>query len=196
MKRNIWIVSILGAFFAGSALAGTQCATDPNLEIRGGQAFFQVQRVTNYEPQRGGTNGRCGRSATRGVNACRHFLDDHVRGQADSAVGAVPQRGGNSFMFGGVFHAVSLEKEGVNSPTGCVYVSMADHYGRGSDFRYKVDIVTRAHSRLADEVNNSGVLDYRGRYTGNSGMFELVGAVSNLRSVNGSRRIQRNPDAI
>lgn len=195
MSKPIILTTMAVLLGAGSAQAGNVCPQDPNMAIRGGQAFYQVGQVTNYEPQRGGRNGRCGRSATQGVNACNYFLDDHARGLVDGAVAAVPQIGGNSFMFGGVFHAMALEEQGVKTPRGCVLVHMADHYGLASNNWSKVDIVTRAYSRLADEVNNAGVYDYKGRRTGSSGMFELVGAVEDLRSVHGTRRVRHNPRA-
>jgi hypothetical protein len=173
------------------------CPRDPLIDLRNRPVLFRVNKFTNYEPMRRGINGRCGRSATPGMDACQYMLDDHVKGNIDGAMAAVPQRGGNSYMYGGVFHAVALEEEGIRRQNGCLLLHMADRYGTGSNGMSKVDVVTWPFSKLAAPVNNASRLDRYGRVRADkSGLIELVGAVEHLRSLNSVRRIMRKQRAL
>jgi uncharacterized protein YaiE (UPF0345 family) len=67
-------------------------------------------------------------------------------------MGAVPQRGGSSNLFGGTYRAVGVERAiGSNK---CITVIAADRYATSSNNKYKMDIVTRAiRSPEASAVN-------------------------------------------
>lgn len=126
---------------------------------------FTVRKFTNYAPSAGGINGRCGTSAS-GLNACKYTLEDYMKGSAPSVMGAVPQRGGTSEMFGGMYRAVALEQK-LGNP-GCIKVIVADHYGAGSNNKSKMDIVTKkVKSNITQKVNSaSGKMYIIGRAKG------------------------------
>lgn len=150
---------------------------------------FRIGRFTNYEPQKRGINGRCGRSATRGVDACQYFFEDHLQGSRPGVVVAVSQRGGSANLFGGLYRLDPIQgrlpaSEGrkLSSGSGCLVAIAADRYGTGSNNMPKMDVVTRANSRYANVINGA-----RGRVV-------LVGTLQEMRS-NGNRRPVRKPGA-
>jgi hypothetical protein len=185
-------------FLQGSpAWAVLDCAsTNDDQTVISGHSYYIVDQMTltNYEPARGGINGHCGTSAS-GLNVCKYLLDDQVAGKSQYSIGAVPRQGGNSDMYGAIFRAHGLEK-GINDFNGnpgkgrqpisvkapCIRVIMGDHYGKGSNDKHKVDIATRAHSRLAPIINSV-----------ESPGFELIGHINELRARNGTRRVPRDP---
>jgi hypothetical protein len=138
---------------------------------------YHVDQFTNYTPAAGGINGSCGRSATVGLDACQFALEDHLNGKARAVMGAVPLKGGNSGMFGGIYRLVPFEQSLANKA--CVLVMAADRYGVQSNHKRKMDIVTHVKSVHARTINTM------------SGELYLVGSVEEFR---GSRRkVKRDP---
>jgi hypothetical protein len=139
-----------------------------------------VGRFTNYAPSVGGINGRCGRSAS-GLDACAFTLESYLRGSGTGVMAAVPQRGGTSHLFGGAYRARALEN--ALSVNGCVRVIVGDRYGRGSNNRSKMDIVTeRARSPVASAVNRA------------QGELVPLGRAPGIRIPN--RKVNRAPAAV
>ncbi len=124
-----------------------------------------ISQCTNYAPAAGGTNGSCGKSAS-GFDACKFFLEDHLAGKAPVVMGAVAQKGGSSELFGGVYQAVAIQQTLGTSQ--CIKVFAGDRYGKGSNNKSKMDIVTREkQSKTTSKVNLAkGPLLPLGRVTG------------------------------
>lgn len=113
---------------------------------------YQVQKFTNYAPLKapGSMNGRCGTSAS-GYDACKFLLEDYLEGKAPAVMGAVPQTGPNSDLFGGIYQAAALEN-GLGTGK-CIKVFAGDRYAKRIQGQ-KMDIVTREiRSGITRKVN-------------------------------------------
>lgn len=113
---------------------------------------YQVKKFTNYAPLKapGSMNGRCGTSAS-GYDACKFLLEDYLEGKAPAVMGAVPQTGLNSDLFGGIYQAEALEN-GIGTGK-CIKVFAGDRYAKRIQGQ-KMDIVTReVRSKLTAKVN-------------------------------------------
>ncbi len=149
-----------------------------------GRSAVTINHMTYYAPAYGGTNGRCGRSAS-GLNACSYYLEDHMKGKTRATFAAVAQKGGSSKMFGGLFVATSLAKMvGAN----CILIAAGDRYGTGSNNKSKMDVVVRK-------------LDIQGKYStigskfhGRSGTFLPAGRLPDLKKP--QRKVSRASDAV
>lgn len=149
-----------------------------------GRSAVTVNFMTYYAPAYGGTNGRCGRSAS-GLNACSYYLEDHMKGKTRATFAAVAQKGGSSKMFGGLFVASSLAKF-VGAE--CILIAAGDRYGKGSNSKSKMDVVVRK-------------LDIEGKYStigskfhGRSGTFLPAGRLPDLKKP--QRKVSRATDAV
>jgi len=141
-----------------------------------------VQKFTNYAPaaRPGDMNGRCGTSAS-GYDACKFLLEDHLAGRASVVMVAVPQKGGTSDLFGGIYQGKALEQGlGTNN---CIRVFAGDRYNTQSNGMSKMDVVTRAESsRLTQLVNQS------------QGPLYLLGRAPNMKPP--LRKVERIPEAV
>lgn len=150
----------------------------------------RVAKLTNYAPaaRPGDMNGRCGTSAS-GYDACKFLLEDclNTAGGCDTVMAAVPQSGGTSFMYGGIYRCRELEQQlGVN---GCLQIFAGDRYNTKSNGLSKADIVTRKESSaITERVNNLNgcTFEWLGRAP------KMGGGVS---SKTRHRAVQRIPEA-
>jgi hypothetical protein len=112
-----------------------------------------IEKFTNYAPiaAPGSMNGFANTSAS-GYPAGNFALEDHLAGKAPAVMGAVPQKGGTSDLFGGIYQAVALQKSlGVSK---CIKVFAGDRYNSKSNGKSKMDIVTRSvRSKTTVRVN-------------------------------------------
>jgi hypothetical protein len=180
------LTSVAFAFAFGlSPVASGACSPIDNSSVT-------IRQFTNYAPMAGGINGQCGHSATvlpghrKPMDACKYFLEDYLTGKTNAVMAAVPQKRGSSFMFGGVYRGVALENS-INryyhQQVPCLRVAVGDHYGTGSNNKYKMDIVTRDRiSRLTKVVNAT------------RGTLVPLGRIANLPPP--YQKIQRNPEAM
>lgn len=142
----------------------------------------RILDVTNYAPKAGGINGNCGKSATPGVDACKHLLEDYLSGKTKFVITAVPQReyetgrtkknkeyrslakqySGQQYslsanMYGAYYRAVTLEKnltKELGRKVPCVVVGAVDRYAQASNGLSKMDIGTvEAYPRTKKKVN-------------------------------------------
>lgn len=141
-----------------------------------------VHQFTNYAPVTapGPMNGNPNTSAS-GYPAKNFLLEDYLAGRADAVMGAVPQRGGTSHLFGGIYQARALEK-GIGTDR-CIRVFAGDRYNTKSNYMSKMDIVTHSvRSNLTRQVNLS------------RGELIPLGRAPKLRQPR--RKIQRAPEAV
>jgi hypothetical protein len=173
-------IALLLLFFPLTSFAG---ACDP---IPGAKPETVVD-YTNYAPKYSGINGHCGTSA-REYDACKFFLEDHLAGKSNAVMAAVPQKGGTSYLFGGIYKGAALERSlGVQG--GCVRVFVLDRFatqykGKSINGKSKMDIVTRdKKSALTARVNNT------------TGELLPIGRAKIIRN-KAKRKLARNVEAV
>lgn len=169
-----FVFALLTLFASAELAHAIQCSAP--LQMPGPR----VERFTNYAPRAGGINGRCGTSAS-GYDACKFFLEDHLEGRSDAVMIAVPQRGGTSHLFGGIYQGVALENS-LGTSGRCIRLFAGDRYATSSNNMSKADVCTRdQRSNVTQRINMA------------SGEVRPLGRAPRLRRP--QRRVQRNPAA-
>lgn len=134
-----------------------------------------VKQTTYYMPTHGGINGKCGTSAS-GYNACNYPLENHSK---NWVMAAVPQKGGTSGMFGGLYSAPYIAKKiGASS----VKIGAGDRYGGGSNHKCKMDVVVKTKA-TGNKINNA------------SGTLSKIGTIKDAIG-EPKRTVKRKPAAI
>jgi hypothetical protein len=165
------------ALWLQTSIAEAGCSPIP------GRSAVTVNFLTYYAPAYGGTNGKCGTSAS-GKDACKYYLEDHMKGNTPATFAAVAQKGGSSKMYGGLFVATTLANL-VGAP--CILIAAGDRYGTGSNSKSKMDVVVKTLD-IEKKYSTLG-----SKFHGKSGSFLPAGRLKDLKAP--SRKIKRTADA-
>jgi hypothetical protein len=100
-----------------------------------------IKNITYYSPwsdhEMNGTHS----TSASGIPAGNHSFEDFIEGKTDFIMGAVPQKRGTSFLWGGYYRAVAVEKS--TGKKTCIVVRTRDRFAKKYDGFNKLDLVTK-----------------------------------------------------